>query len=207
MPWSNGWTTEISIPPQRVNVPDNWSLLWNELLIEFSAIAMSHNYRVGTYLELPPSLEFTHNLRISIDFVNCVSLYKLNEYWSGVNRNTELLLNEHCWRQTYWFQPRNVWKSTHRPGRCRDSGCNDSWPQLGWVTSNLSDYKCLLTLIQTTQIDSTYQPRITSQELLATAVDISYLMPPPQLMHLHDKSISCILQKETMCTERTKGFQ
>jgi len=126
MPWSNGWTTEISIPPQRVNVPDNWSLLWNELLIEFSAIAMSQNYRVGTYLELPPSLEFTHNLRTSIDFVNCVSLYKLNEYWSGVNRNTELLLNEHCWRQTYWFRPRDIWKSTHRPGRCRDSGCNDS---------------------------------------------------------------------------------
>jgi hypothetical protein len=74
-----------------------------------------------------------------------------------------------------------------------------------YQTTNAADK--LSTLVQTTRINSTYPPRISLQELLVTEVNISYLPPPPQLMHLYDKLLLCILQKETLCPERTKGFQ
>ena len=74
-----------------------------------------------------------------------------------------------------------------------------------YQTTNAADK--LSNLIQTIQIDFTYPPRISLQELLVTEVNISYLPLPPQLMHLYDKLLSCILQEETPCPERTKEFQ
>jgi len=74
-----------------------------------------------------------------------------------------------------------------------------------YQTTNTADK--LSTLIQTNQIDSTYPPRISLQELLVKEVNISHLLLLPQLMHLYNKSLLCILQKETPCPEHTKWFQ